>query len=187
MILENIVSNFFSFLYYFVGNTKASLQGVKLGRGARISPQANIKRAGFIGNVVVAKNVVIGEGSYMNSGVILSGRIGKWCSIAYNVIIGPTEHNLNAYTTSPFLARKLKLEPNCTTKIVDEPIIEDEVWIGANVVVLKGVVIGRNAVIAAGAVVNKSVPPNEIWGGVPARFIKIRNNHFESSNLERSI
>jgi acetyltransferase-like isoleucine patch superfamily enzyme len=46
------------------------------------------------------------------------------------------------------------------------------VWIGANCVILPGTVIGDNAVIAAGAVVRGIVPANELWGGVPARFIK---------------
>lgn len=49
--------------------------------------------------------------------------------------------------------------------------IEEDVWIGANVIVLKGVSIGKGAVIAAGAVVNKSIPSYEIWGGVPAKKI----------------
>ena len=47
--------------------------------------------------------------------------------------------------------------------------VEDDVWLGANVVVLKGVTIGRGAVVAAGAVVTRSVPAYEIWGGVPAK------------------
>jgi len=49
----------------------------------------------------------------------------------------------------------------------------NNVWIGANTVILRGVSIGDGAVIAAGAVVNHDVPSYEIWGGVPAR--KIRN------------
>lgn len=53
-------------------------------------------------------------------------------------------------------------------------IIEDEVWIGANVTVLKGVTIGRGSVIAAGAVVVKSIPPYTIAGGVPAKVLKAR-------------
>lgn len=48
-------------------------------------------------------------------------------------------------------------------------IIEDEVWIGANTVILQGVKIGHGSVIAAGAVVTKDVPSMEIWGGVPAK------------------
>jgi acetyltransferase-like isoleucine patch superfamily enzyme len=50
--------------------------------------------------------------------------------------------------------------------------IEDGCWIGCGVVLLPGVRIGKGAIIAAGAVVNKSVPPYEIWGGVPAKRIR---------------
>ena len=50
-----------------------------------------------------------------------------------------------------------------------EIILEQDVWLGANVVVLKGVRIGRGAIVAAGAVLTKEIPPHEIWGGVPAR------------------
>ena len=53
-------------------------------------------------------------------------------------------------------------------------IIEDDVWTGANVTILKGVTIGRGCVIAAGAVVTKSTPPYSIVGGVPARVLKYR-------------
>ena len=57
----------------------------------------------------------------------------------------------------------------------DEPvIIEDDVWAGANVTILKGVTIGRGSVIAAGAVVTKSCPPYSIIGGVPAKVLKMR-------------
>jgi acetyltransferase-like isoleucine patch superfamily enzyme len=52
-------------------------------------------------------------------------------------------------------------------------IIEDDVWIGANVTILKGVTIGRGSIIAAGALVFRSIPPYTIYGGVPAK--KLRN------------
>jgi acetyltransferase-like isoleucine patch superfamily enzyme len=48
-------------------------------------------------------------------------------------------------------------------------VLEQDVWLGANAVVLKGVKIARGAIIAAGAVVTTDVPQFEIWGGVPAR------------------
>lgn len=51
-------------------------------------------------------------------------------------------------------------------------IVNEDVWIGANVTLLSGVNIGRGATIAAGAVVTKDVPPYSIVGGVPAKFIK---------------
>ena len=53
-------------------------------------------------------------------------------------------------------------------------VIEDDVWVGANVTILKGVTIGRGSVIAAGAVVTKSCPPYSIIGGVPAKVLKSR-------------
>ena len=57
----------------------------------------------------------------------------------------------------------------------DAPVvIEDDVWCGANVTILKGVTIGRGSVIAAGAVVTQSFPPYSIIGGVPARLLKMR-------------
>jgi len=49
--------------------------------------------------------------------------------------------------------------------------LEKNVWLGCNVVVLKGVTIESGAIVAAGAVVTKSIPSNEIWGGVPAKKI----------------
>jgi acetyltransferase-like isoleucine patch superfamily enzyme len=52
-------------------------------------------------------------------------------------------------------------------------LIEENVWLGANVTVLPGCSIGQNSVVGAGSLVTKSIPANEIWVGVPAR--KLRN------------
>ena len=52
--------------------------------------------------------------------------------------------------------------------------IEDNVWLGMNVTILKGVKIGKNSIVGAGSIVTKNIPENEIWAGVPARFIKKR-------------
>ena len=51
-------------------------------------------------------------------------------------------------------------------------IIEEDVWVGANVTILKGVTIGKSSIIAAGALVIKDVPPYSIVGGVPAKVLK---------------
>ncbi len=57
-------------------------------------------------------------------------------------------------------------------------VIEDDVWIGANTVVLKGVTIRRGAVVAAGSVLTRCVGAYEIWGGVPAKKLKDRPDAF---------
>ncbi|MEL6671275.1 MAG: acyltransferase [Bacteroidota bacterium] len=64
----------------------------------------------------------------------------------------------------------IRLQPPSGAGIV----LEEESWLGFNVVVLKGVTIGEGAVVAAGAVVTQSIPPFEIWGGIPAKKIGIR-------------
>jgi acetyltransferase-like isoleucine patch superfamily enzyme len=51
-------------------------------------------------------------------------------------------------------------------------VINKNSWIASKATILKGVIIGEGCIIAASAVVTKSVPPNQVWGGVPAKFIK---------------
>ena len=85
--------------------------------------------------------------------------IGDGCNIANNVVIVDHNHKIDSNG----------LKDGFTFK---EITIGKNVWIGANSTVLQGVSIGDGAVIAAGAVVTRNVPSYEIWGGVPARFIK---------------
>ena len=66
-------------------------------------------------------------------------------------------------------------------------VIEDDVWIGANVTILKGVTIGRGSVVAAGAVVTKSCPPYSIIGGVPAKLLKVRFTQAEIIEHEKRL
>ena len=51
-------------------------------------------------------------------------------------------------------------------------VIENNVFIGAHCIILKGVSIGENSIIGAGSVVTKNVPANQIWAGNPAKFIR---------------
>jgi len=51
-------------------------------------------------------------------------------------------------------------------------VIGDGVWLGSRVTVVKGVTIGDGAIVAAGAVVTRDIPAGELWGGVPAAFIR---------------
>lgn len=66
-------------------------------------------------------------------------------------------------------------------------VIEDDVWCGTNVTILKGVTIGYGSVVAAGAVVTNSFPPYSIIGGVPAKLIKMRLSKDEASQNDKKL
>ena len=66
-------------------------------------------------------------------------------------------------------------------------IIEEDVWCGANVTILKGVTVGRGSIIAVGAVVTKDVPRYSIAGGVPAKTIKMRMSPAEIKEHESKL
>lgn len=110
--------------------------------------------------------------------------IGSFCSIGQNVSIQQFNHDMNRPSTygiqHQFFTGDFKDDVNSKGDIV----IEDDVWIGSNASILSGVTIGRGAVIAAGAVVNKDVEPYAVYGGVPARKIKMRFSEEQIKFLE---
>ncbi len=65
--------------------------------------------------------------------------------------------------------------------------IEEDVWIGANVTILKGVTVGRSSIIAAGALVIKDVPPYSIVASVPARVVKMKWDEKDIKKQEQFI
>lgn len=89
--------------------------------------------------------------------------IGNNCLIASKSTINNTGHEYKINTN-------INLQPVTSKEII----LEDDVWIGTSCVILQGVTIGAGSIVAAGSVVNKSIPANEVWAGVPARFIKKR-------------
>lgn len=101
-------------------------------------------------------------------------RIGIHCTVIGPVCIGS---NVNLAQGITVTALNHNFED--TTKRIDEQgistkpvVIGDDVWIGANAIILPGVTIGQHVVVAAGAVVTKDVPDNCVVGGVPAKEIK---------------
>lgn len=101
-------------------------------------------------------------------------RVGIHCTIIGPVCMGSHVNLAQGITVTAlnhnFEDTQLRIdEQGITTKPV---VIGDDVWIGANAVILPGVTIGHHTVIAAGAVVTKDVPPYTLAGGVPAKVIK---------------
>jgi acetyltransferase-like isoleucine patch superfamily enzyme len=97
----------------------------------------------------------------------------------HNTIIGPVSIGNHVNLAQGITVTALNHNFSDTNKLIDEQgvstqpvVISDDVWIGANAVILPGVTIGRHCVIAAGAVVTKDVPDNTLVGGIPAKVIK---------------
>lgn len=113
----------------------------------------------------------IGENVGMSNTSIVAT---KQVVIGHNVLIGggTTIVDSDFHSMNPNDWHTPNDELNMISKEVN---IGNNVFIGMNVIILKGVHIGDNAIIAAGAVVTQDVPRNQIWGGNPAVFIKERN------------
>jgi len=97
----------------------------------------------------------------------------------HNTIIGPVTIGNHVNLAQGITVTALNHNFKDTSKRIDEQgistrpvVIGNDVWIGANAVVLPGVTIGRHVVVAAGAVVTDNVPDNVVVGGVPAKIIK---------------
>ena len=127
-----------------------------LGRRSVIESYCCINNA--VGDVTIGDYTRIG----IHCTVIGPVCIGHHVNLAQGITVTALNHNF-ADTN-----RRID-EQGISTKPV---VIGDDVWIGANAVILPGVTIGRHVVVAAGAVVTKDVPENTIVAGVPAKVIK---------------
>src|SRR5207244_6217778 len=102
--------------------------------------------------------------------------IGSYCLVSWNVGIAdsdfhpidPKQRRLDAVALSPYYKERPPRPPIRTAPVR----IGDNVWIGMNAVILKGVAIGDNAVVAAGSVVSKRVAPNTVVAGNPAVVVR---------------
>jgi acetyltransferase-like isoleucine patch superfamily enzyme len=132
--------------------------GCSFGRGTEIRCSGVVARPGV--GIEMGRNVGVAPGCYVG------GQGGV--SIGNDVIIGPgtviisEDHQFGA-TDLP-----IRRQGEVRTRVV----IEDNVWLGARVVVLRGVRIGAGSVVGAGAVVRESLPPRCVAVGVPARVTK---------------
>ena len=125
----------------------------------------------------------IGSYNYIGNGTMtLNMEMGNFCSIANNVKIGQMEHDISCVSTSTHIFPEITKKSGFSTPTT----IGNDVWIGANAIVLQGISVGDGAVIGAGAVVTKDVPPYAIVGGVPAKIIKYRFNEETIKNIQES-
>ena len=111
-----------------------------------------------VGDVMIGDHTRIGLHNTIIGPVI----IGSHVNLAQGITVTALNHNFED-------SKKRIDEQGVSTSAV---VIEDDIWIGANAVVLPGVTIGHHSVVAAGAVVTKDVPPHSLVAGIPAKVIK---------------
>lgn len=160
---------------------------LKISETAEVSPLAHVEESRRNTDIVIedhvfidsfvrirpvggSGNIRIGKNSFINSGtVIFSGNgidIGEWVLIAPNCTLAPTNH---AYASRDMTIRHQGFLPS-----KGGILIEDDVWIGANTVILDGAVLRKGCVIGAGSLVRGEVEAYSIQSGNPLRKIGMR-------------
>lgn len=125
---------------------RLELGGVSIGRGSTLNVHANA-------------SLSIGRGTFVNDGTYIAASklidIGKDCAISWGVTILDSDGHRHGERADPSPVR-----------------IQDRVWLGCNVTILKGVTVGEGSIVGAGAVVTRSCPPKSLLVGAPARVAK---------------
>jgi acetyltransferase-like isoleucine patch superfamily enzyme len=149
-----------------LADIEASQRGtrIEIGAGCVIDAFVKIKPAGGEGDLV------IGPDSYLNSGCVLyTGHgivIGRDVLVAANCTFAPTNH------ATADRDRPIRLQGFAPSR--GGIVVEDDVWIGANCVLLDGAHVGRGCVIAAGSVVRGRLAPHGVYGGQPLTRLRDR-------------
>ena len=128
----------------------------RLGKYSVIESGACINNA--VGDVIIGDYTRVG----LHNTIIGPVNIGHHVNLAQGITVTALNHNFEDSE------KRIDEQGVCTTPVV----IEDDVWIGANAVILPGVRVGTHSVVAAGAVVTKDVPSHSIVAGIPAKIIK---------------
>lgn len=161
-------------LYTMIGK-HLPLSGARISFGARRFRQfcahliledcgkwVNIDKGATFGDEIKLGN---GSGIGANCSIPNGVTIGENCMLGIDILMFTNEHRHD----------DLSIPMGRQGRTATEPIlIGNDVWIGSRSLIMKGVHIGDGAIIAAGSVVTKDVPPYEIWGGNPAKFLKSR-------------
>jgi acetyltransferase-like isoleucine patch superfamily enzyme len=164
-------------------NNSASIQ---LGENTFIDGELLVFRSS--GRIQIGAYCYIGEGTRIWSAESVC--IGNRVLISHNVNIHDTNsHSMRASERhQEFMELVHATKHRAVFDISAAPIvIEDDVWIGFNAIILKGVIIGCGAIVAAGSLVTKDVPPYTLVGGNPARFIRKLDGQTSNHEVERGL
>lgn len=143
-----------------------SVRGTRIVVGAHsvIDSFVKVKPAGGSGDLVLGEHVVINSGCVLYTGNGI--RIGNHVAIAANCTFAPVNH---AYAERGRLIREQGFQAS-----KGGITIEDDVWIGANCVLLDGAVLRQGCVVGAGSIVRGELKPYTVYAGHPLRAVGAR-------------
>jgi putative colanic acid biosynthesis acetyltransferase WcaF len=127
--------------------------GARIGSNVIMRPRLRVK---FPWNLDVGDNCWIGEGVWIHNQSFVT--IGDNAVVSQEAFITTGSHDI--YESMDLIVKPV--------------VVRRGAWVTTRCIVLQGVEVGENAILTPGSVANKSLPPNSIWGGNPAKFIRER-------------
>lgn len=148
---------------YPCGKCYNAMRITLLQRVIKVGEKCRIQQHVYVGD---GNNVEIGNFCRINDNVKLDNvKIGNYVMIARRTQFVGKMHKFSS-TEVPMLLQKGDVQ--------NQTIVEDDVWIGLNVVIMPGITIKKGCIIGAGAVLTKDTVEYGIYGGVPAKLISKR-------------
>lgn len=161
------IRKFFRDLKYSLIRFKYLLKGYDIGKNFIVGKRGYINKKNF----KAGHDIYIGPYHYIQSNT----RLGNFVLISDHVHIVGHDHIFEE-VGRPIILSGIPTNP-------PETIIEDDVWIGHAVTIIRGVTIGEGSIVAANSVVTKDIIPYGIYAGIPAKFIKMRFDSDEDRKI----
>lgn len=177
----------------FKDRKKLAKKNIKISPLAYVDSKTVLNENVYIDRFCILHNTRISSYSYLGYGCKFNNvTIGRYCSFASDIKIGLGKHPINLLSSSPIFYSEnnpFKIKIDNTFNYDDASkvtTIGNDVWIGANVIIMDGITIGDGAIVGAGSIVTKDIPAYEIHVGSPAKKIKDRFSEEKKKQIQNS-
>lgn len=167
-----------------------------IGKGSIVTKSCRLEGANRVDMGSFLANTTLGYGTYLGNNCIVDRcKIGRYSSVGprFRIVQGfhPTDIFVSTHPAFYSIRKQCGITYVESDKYQELRLLDgwyaveigNDVWIGADAIVMAGTKIADGAIIAAGAVVTKDVPPYAIVGGVPAKVIRYRHNEKQCDKL----